>query len=494
MKVRTSLFLLSAIFVISILVLGYVMFHTFGLINTEVREGESVTQIIKEIFELNIVTFEYLSHHEERMEQQWLQKHDSLGEKLDSLRSEEIHPEHLSSLEGIASDYASLGDLFSLLMANFAERTRQIEENRPQEEIDLSFDSEQRLAAQILIRSQRMASAAFEFSAIHQQRIAQAQQNSNSIALLSIVAFTGLSFGISFLTARVILGPLNELERGVEEIGRGNLEFRVRLRGRNELDHLAIAFNDMIIKRKQAKEEVQTYIEQLERSNRELEQFAYVASHDLQEPLRMVISYLQLIETRYKGNLDDDADEFIGFAVDGANRMKALINDLLAFSRSGRSEKELAPTDSQAVLEQTLNNLSLIIEESGVQVTNDPLPTVVADDSQLMNLFQNLVGNAIKFRNENAPRLHVSAKKNEGEWQFSVKDNGIGIDPKYFDRIFVIFQRLHSKDEYSGTGIGLAICKRIVERHGGRIWVESQPGEGSTFYFTIPIREGGNHE
>jgi light-regulated signal transduction histidine kinase (bacteriophytochrome) len=216
-----------------------------------------------------------------------------------------------------------------------------------------------------------------------------------------------------------------------------------------------------------------------------------VASHDLQEPLRMVASFTQLLEQRYRGKLDADADDFIGFAVDGARRMQALVNDLLAYSRVGTRGKELAPTDSEAVLEIALANLKTAMDETGATVTHDPLPTVAADETQLSQVFQNLVGNARKFRGTEAPRVHVSAQPEDGQWRFSVRDNGIGIDPKHAERIFVIFQRLHARPEYPGTGMGLAISKRIVERHGGRIWVESELGKGATFYFTIRAVEKG---
>jgi PAS domain S-box-containing protein len=252
---------------------------------------------------------------------------------------------------------------------------------------------------------------------------------------------------------------------------------------------LAIARD--ITERKRAEEKLKQTMADMKRSNTDLEQFAYVVSHDLQEPLRMVSSYVQLLSKRYKGKLDSDADEFIGFAVDGANRMQTLINDLLAFSRVGTRGKPLTPTDCEALLPQTLSNLKVSIDDGGAVITHDPLPTVMVDGSQLAQVFQNLIGNAIKFRGEEPPRIHIAAERKGDGWLFSVADNGIGVDPEFFDRIFVIFQRLHGRDEYEGTGIGLAVCKKIVERHGGRMWVESEPGRGSTFYFTILAKASG---
>ena len=227
-------------------------------------------------------------------------------------------------------------------------------------------------------------------------------------------------------------------------------------------------------------------VEELNRSNEELGQFAYIASHDLQEPLRMVASYTQLLSRRYKGQLDTDADEFIAFAVDGASRMQRLIEDLLAYSRVGTKGQDLLDSSSEEALQQALLNLRGAIEESGAAVTHDPLPMVLADETQLIQLFQNLVGNAIKYQSPGVPQVHISAARDSGKkWVFSVRDNGLGIDPQYFDKIFGVFQRLHQRNEFAGTGIGLAICKKIVERHGGTISVESQPGKGSTFRFAL---------
>ncbi len=267
------------------------------------------------------------------------------------------------------------------------------------------------------------------------------------------------------------------------------LEHRVQERT-SDLALANQALQQEVSERKRAEEAIQRYAKELERSNQELQQFAYVASHDLQEPLRMVSSYLQLLERRYRDHLDQDAKEFIAFAVDGAKRMQSLINDLLAYSRVGTRGKEFELVHLDEILGQAQKNLKIAIQEQNASISSsDSLPCVKGDDTQLTQLFQNLIGNAIKFHGDHAPQIQIHKQRHNGHWQISVSDNGIGIDSQYAERIFLIFQRLHNRDEYPGTGIGLAICKRIVERHGGRIWVESQVGDGSTFHFTLPVVE-----
>ena len=250
--------------------------------------------------------------------------------------------------------------------------------------------------------------------------------------------------------------------------------------------HLAVELDE----RRRTEQLLAHYTEDLKRSNAELEQFAYVASHDLQEPLRMVASFTQLLARRYRGQLDQDADEFIAFAVDGATRMQSLIQDLLAYSRVGTRVKALGPTDCKVIFERARANLLPAIEESRARVTSGPLPTVPGDEVQLVQLFQNLIANALKFGGDQPPVISITAQEEGDQWLFAVRDNGIGIAPEHQQRIFMVFQRLHHRSEYPGTGIGLAICKKIVERHGGRIWVESEPGQGATFFFTIPKGDG----
>ena len=327
-------------------------------------------------------------------------------------------------------------------------------------------------------------------------------RNLACLALVGALALVAAWYGGNVF----VLNRVRALLRATERLSQGDLQARTdATSGSSELHQLAHAFNSMadslerrVAERERAQAALKALNEQLEervtertlelrRSNEDLEQFAYVASHDLQEPLRMVTSYLQLLRKRYQGKLDPDADDFIGFAVDGAERMQRLILDLLAYSRVGTRAKAFEPTDGNAVLQDALMNLQVALQESGAVVTHSPLPTVWSDPVQLTQLFQNLIGNGLKFRAEKPPTVRIEAKREENLWHFSIADNGIGIASKDFERIFIIFQRLHGRQRYPGTGLGLAICKKIVERHGGRMWVESQPGQGATFHFTIPV-------
>ena len=287
----------------------------------------------------------------------------------------------------------------------------------------------------------------------------------------------------------VVSGSLGEL-KAVECIKEGAADYVSK-------DHLPRLPESVrrALREKTLRDERRQAQEELARSNRDLEQFAYVASHDLQEPLRMVATYTQLLAERYQGKLDENADKYIHYAVEGALHMQTLVHDLLAFSRVGRQGTDLRVTDCNAVVEVAEKNLQAATQESGAQIVHAHLPAVLADHSLLVQVFQNLIGNAIKFRGREAPVVRVSAERQGREWTFSVADNGIGIAPEQSEAVFAIFKRLHTHEEYPGSGIGLAICKKIVEGHGGRIWVESQAGKGCTFKFTMPMQEGrGKYE
>lgn len=279
----------------------------------------------------------------------------------------------------------------------------------------------------------------------------------------------------------LVSGALGEL-RAVECIKQGAADYVLK----DQLARLPESVR-RAIDEKELRDENRRTQEELARSNRDLEQFAYVASHDLQEPLRMVATYTQLLAERYKGKLDENADKYIHYAVDGALRMQTLLKDLLAFSRVGRKHENPSRTDCTLVLRGVIANLQPLIQETGARISHEGLPAIVANQSELLQLFQNLIGNALKFRSTAPPEIRITAKKQKKEWLFSVEDNGIGIAPQHVEDVFVIFKRLHTREEYAGSGIGLAICKKIVEQNQGHIWVESEPGRGSRFQFTWPF-------
>jgi signal transduction histidine kinase len=321
-----------------------------------------------------------------------------------------------------------------------------------------------------------------------------------AIVYTSIIIFLTAVLGAIWMFG--ITRPIIHLRDAAREMASGDFSRRVNLGRHDEIGDLGNDFDSMANSlcekdrelREHAiklEEQVRLRTEALSRSNADLEQFAYVASHDLQEPLRMVSSFMELVKNRYQDKLDADGIEFIGYAVDGAKRMQTMINDLLTYSRVGTRGKKPVPVNLESAMELVLLNLREAIIQNKALITHEKLPTIMADDGQMVSVLQNLIGNAIKFRGEEIPKIHITAEDRGVDWLFSVKDNGVGIDPEFKDRIFIIFKRLHSKDKYEGSGIGLSTCKRIIERHGGKIWVESQLGEGATFYFTIPKQGGG---
>ncbi|MCD2194924.1 ATP-binding protein [Actinomycetospora endophytica] len=318
-----------------------------------------------------------------------------------------------------------------------------------------------------------------------------------TLRLVTILVLVALALGLAVLLLwlrRVVVRPTERLAAEVRVVADGDLEWEVAVQGPREIaglgrdvDAMRRALTSEMANIEAARRELDEQGRELQRSNSDLEQFAYVASHDLQEPLRKVASFCQLLQRRYSGELDERADQYIEFAVDGAKRMQVLINDLLAFSRVGRSELGDEVVDAGTVLDQATENLAGALEENDGRITHDRLPRVRADPVLLTTVFQNLLGNSLKFRGEAPPRAHVSATRDGDRWLLRVTDNGIGIEHEYAERIFTIFQRLHPKSTYPGTGIGLAMCRKIVEHHGGAIWLEDSAGEGTTFVVALPV-------
>jgi signal transduction histidine kinase len=381
----------------------------------------------------------------------------TMGEQIDVLQTLTVvdpqQQQQLSLLEPlIAKKFAELRETIDLRQKKGFEAANQL----------VSTNEGQNLMEQVRIVLQQMESKEYEQL---QTWLKAKQEEAQRIQLIFL-------FGIVFNLIAFYL-----VYRAIEQ------EIRERKQAEASLQQLNEQLEARVQQRTADLEEANT---NLLYSNRELEQFAYVASHDLQEPLRAVNSYAQLLGRKYQGNLDAKADKYLGYIMEGATRMQQLINDLLEFSRVGTRAKELKLTACEVVLSQVLENLKVAIAECQAVVTHDPLPTIMGDEIQLMQLFQNLIANAIKFRREEPPRVHISVLQQKNDWVFSVRDNGIGMEPEYFERIFTIFQRLHTRTEYPGTGIGLAVCKKIVERHGGRIWIDSELGVGTTFHFTIP--------
>ncbi|WP_260477830.1 ATP-binding protein [Nonomuraea sp. WAC 01424] len=315
-----------------------------------------------------------------------------------------------------------------------------------------------------------------------------AQLDRLNVALIVLFAvLLACGAGLAFIVRYAVLKPVAQLSEQVRTVAAGDFDHRLGVDRPAELSELSSHVDSMRRRIVSAWREAADQAEELRRSNGELEQFAYVASHDLQEPLRKVASFTQMLEQRYGTQLDDRARQYIHYAVDGAKRMQLLINDLLDFSRVGRVSGERVPTDSGEALDRALDNLSAAIEDTGTTVTREDLPVVTGNRLQLTQLFQNLVENAIKFRSESPPNVRVTAERKGDLWEFSCSDNGIGVEPKYADRIFLIFQRLHPRDVYPGTGIGLALCRKIVEYHGGQLWLDDTPaGRGATFRWTLP--------
>jgi|GEM_PF-4618876 len=472
-KLRLSILLLVVALVVSISTIAY----TFHSIRRATAYMAAVNHTIRLVFELSFLGYEYQTYREERVVMQWQSIHRQLGQHIAPLAVDTAVPEDDAVLQRMHATHTLLSTLFAKLTAQEAgtEALRLIGQN-------------------LLLRSNVLVADAHQLAVVSNRTVATRMNILLYILLGSLGPLLGACMFIG-IAHRQLLRSLVVLHEGAAALGQGHLTRQLHVSGHDEFADLAGTLNAMaeqlhrdIMQRQHAQARLQQYAQELTRSNADLEQFAYVASHDLQEPLRAVVGFLQLLQQNYQGRLEARADEFIRHAVEGSIRMQMLIDGLLAYARVGPQDASLTPTDCTALQQQALANLKVALEESSAVVTHDPLPIVLADATQLLQVFQNLLGNALKFHTAAPPIVHISAERQEDAWVFTVRDNGIGIEAQYVERIFAVFQRLHTRREYPGTGIGLALCKKMVERHGGRIWVESELGKGAMFAFTLPDR------
>jgi len=481
-----------------VLGVGWLVVVQFNSLEEELDRSMANSAIVRNVFNLKILADEYSEYNEERPLAQWKITWDTMRSLL--LNSAKRNSQSSEVVNRLIEDHRDTNSAFSHLVGLHGKDSTAPDGSPMHKEL------EEKLKALLSVKLQSMVADASRLEKTSQAEMAHSHKVTDLATIAFVIVMALITVGSAALMYTLVLRPLNKLSEGADVVGAGNLDHRVDVAGPGELGDLAAAFNRMaanlkksyeemeaeVIHRKQAEKALAKQAEELARSNRDLEQFAYVASHDLQEPLRNVTNCVQLLEKRYKHQVGSDVVKLADLAVDSCARMKDLMDDLLEFSRVGTRCNPFEPCDCEQVLTRALANLRSTIRESGAVITHDPLPTLNADATQLSQLFQNLVSNGIKFRGKEPPQVHISAEENEHEWLFSVRDNGIGIDPQYKDRIFAVFQRLHLQSEYPGTGIGLAIAKKIVERHGGQIRVKPNHDGGSTFCFTIPTGAADN--
>jgi signal transduction histidine kinase len=507
MKITTALKINSLLTAVVVIIMGIIFAVSFVLRQDTMKMDAVAMGIVTGAFELNALNNSYLSRPEDRPLEQWKLKQIELLQRIKN--SSIQNNEQRVLLKRIGDNLTVMGMLFQRIASSH-------ESGRT---LPGSSDANRRAAQQIVrlmsLYSLDLVRDASQLAEENHKKVASVNRIIWLFIPASALVMVGIAMWFSAVLIRRIGKPFAQLSAGAEIIGSGNLDYRFGIRSNDEVGDLASAFDSMTTRLKQitvsrnelageieerkrteaelrvSELERERLITELQRSNTELEQFAYVASHDLQEPLRMVASFVQLLEKKYKDKLDSKANHYIDRVVDGASRMQSLIEGLLSYSRIGRKEITFSKVDTNAIFERALLNLSEIIHQTDAVITKDELPSVLGDATQLVQLFQNLIGNAVKYKRPDVrPQVHVSAKQEDKQWIFSVRDNGIGMEPQYFDQIFQIFQRLHTRENYPGTGIGLALCKRIAERHHGRIWVESVSDESSTFFFTLAIGGG----
>ncbi len=500
MNISRRLKMNALLFACMVSIIGAVFLGAFTMQKRALSRALFADTVLKASYELNSISNRYLRYPEERPRDQWEQVYRSLAEELNRNQFRSGRPHQI--IVRIRRNLDNMRMFFEDLVLN-----------EPDSVLDgAALENRRSLAANLILKRSREVSVdAGRLVKLSNAEVADINRRTMIFIPIVALALSAATLWTSSRISRSITGPVSRLRRGVEAIGYGELSYRVGRISDDELGQLATAFDQMsekldvitvsrdelsreVEERKRIEAELREHqqrlknlLTDLERSNKDLEQFAYVASHDLQEPLRMVSSYVQLLAKKYGGQLDEQAQKYINFAVDGSERMQKLIEGLLSYSRLSRGKTDFKAVDMNAAFEAAASNLAAAFRETGASLTKSELPVVPGDETQIIQLFQNLLANAVKFRRpDTRPAIRVNASESQASWVFSVADNGIGILPEYYAKIFLIFQRLHTRREYPGTGIGLALCKKIVERHHGRIWVESKADSGTTFFFTIP--------
>ncbi len=493
MKIRTQLIITAAVFGAIIMVIAAATISA-DMQGAKASDQEKIAiNITQGASELGYLANDYVIYHESQQMDRWQSKYQSFSGNVSQLNVDDL--EQQAIVNDIQVDQLRMKDVFDSIASSMANSTS-----------DQTLASIQVSWSRMGIQSSELVTESMRLSQLLRAEADQQKQTTNALILVLVGVFGAFLASVYVQTFRRTLRSIDDLKKGTSVIGSGNLDFKIDVKHNDEIGDLTIAFNQMstdlksvtasktelereIADRKLTEEELEKRTKELSRSNEELKQFAYVASHDLQEPLRMVTAYLTRLESNCSDKLDDKGKLYLGFAVEGGLRARNLVQDLLSFSRIDAQGRQFKDTDMEGVMNVVTGNLALQIKEQRAMVTHGPLPHLMADDGQMVQLLQNLVSNGIKFRAEEDPKVRVECTRQGKDWHFVVQDNGIGLDQQYSDKIFVIFQRLHTKEEYPGSGIGLAISKKIVERHGGRIWVESEVGKGSSFHFTLPAED-----
>ena len=505
MKVKNRLYISAGILIILVTVLISAIFIISNQITKENKRYKIVHNVHLAVSELAIITYEYLIHHEKRMEQQWNSRYDSVVEIMEKAAAEE---ESKELIELISVDYTTLGNLFQQVTANYKKGQKLIQEGASRGKIDNVILVEERLVAQLLIESQSIITDAYRMENKAHSSTAKAQELAKNLTLISVIILAAIITTTSLLIARSISKPLDVLIKGTEIIGKGDLEHKVDIKSRDEMGQLAVSFDEMtsklkesytglkkeITERKRAEEKIQRLNRELEHrvieiraANEELEAFSYSVSHDLRTPLRAIDGFSQVLLEDHREKLDKEGRRVLDIIRDNTGRMGELISDLLTFSRLGRRDIKKSVIDMQKLAKDVFEQVKDTAPERKLKVKINALPFAYGDESLIREVLINLLSNAVKFsKNEKSSLIEVSGRLEEDENIYYVKDNGVGFDMKYSDKLFGVFQRLHSQEEFKGTGVGLALVQRIIHRHGGRVWAEGKVDKGATFYFTLP--------